>query len=87
MTSIVYKTDTEDIAEVLDVYKRGGKVLCPVCNIELLIVDTWESASIYKKPPGIYCLTDEKHVCGKFLLADKHDEIWQRFEQRKSRPC
>jgi hypothetical protein len=84
MISIIYQTETKDIEKILDVHRQGGKILCPVCNSDLLILDTWESATIHKKHPGIYCLTDEKHVFSLFHLADRHDEVWRRLEQWKA---
>jgi hypothetical protein len=82
MISIIYGTDTDDLEEILGVHQQGGKVLCPICNSDLLVIDSWESASPYQKRPGVYCLVSEDHVHSTFLLADRHDEVWRRFEER-----
>ncbi|BAS54380.1 hypothetical protein NIES2135_03670 [Leptolyngbya boryana NIES-2135] len=82
MVSIIYKTNTDDLEEILEVHQQGGKILCPLCNSDLLILDSYASASAHQKRPGIYCPTSDEHVNCTFLLADRHDEVWRRFEER-----
>lgn len=82
MISLIYGTDTDDLEKILEVHAQGGMILCPVCNSELLVLNTWEAAAKHKKAPGIHCPISESHVHTTFLLADRHDEVWHRFEQR-----
>jgi uncharacterized protein YbaR (Trm112 family) len=82
MESIVYDPDVTGLTEVLDLYQKGVRILCPVCHKDLLIIDTNELAIRHRKNQGIYCTTDPKHHYERWILKDRHQEFWCRFEER-----
>lgn len=63
MDQFVYDGTTESLREVSRLYKDGVKILCPVCNGELLVALDFETANELKVHTGIYCRANAAHVC------------------------
>jgi hypothetical protein len=63
MDQYIYDGTTESLREVARLYKKGVKILCPVCNGELLVALDFETANAQKVHTGIYCRANTAHVC------------------------
>lgn len=82
-TFFVYDGKSENLQKALDIHDQCGQVLCHHCGTQLLVFPDWQSASKHEKRPGIYCPVSEKHIYQCFILSDRHEEVWRRFNQWK----
>jgi hypothetical protein len=77
-----YDGKSENLQKVIDVHERGGKITCPVCDSELLVIIGSQDKELiekYQRSSGIYCLTNPKHMHRVFLMSDIMDEFRSRF--------
>jgi hypothetical protein len=78
--------DKDDLQTTLDVHSRGGKVLCPRCGEELIIVSNRSEAKKTGVSPGILCPVDRKHVERSFILREdflSFDKWFQEMQVKK----
>jgi hypothetical protein len=79
MLTYTYDGKGENLEKALEVYSKGGQVLCHICTTPLLIITDKNSVAQHKLSPGIYCHKNHSHIYQKFIYQDKFDEFNRRF--------
>jgi predicted RNA-binding Zn-ribbon protein involved in translation (DUF1610 family) len=82
METFSYDGTSANLQKAIDVHERGGKITCPICGSELLVILSSKERELmikYQKNSGIYCLTNPKHMHKVFLMSDVMDEFRRRF--------
>jgi hypothetical protein len=65
MTDFVFNNSS---VEAIEARERGLRIICHICNEELLIVTSDKDVLKFSKTPGVYCLRDENHVRTSLLI-------------------
>jgi hypothetical protein len=71
MEIFTFDGTTDNLQEALDVNARGGRVLCPKCGADLIIVADKAAAKVMRTSPGILCPVDKKHMERVFILEEE----------------
>jgi hypothetical protein len=82
METFRYDGKSDNLQKVIDIHERGGKVTCPVCDSELLVIIGSQDKELmekYQLSSGIYCLTNPKHMYRVFIVSDIMDQFTSRF--------
>ena len=80
---VKYKNGT-GINSVCELIDNGYKVVCPICNSELIIALDKESAKKYKTHPGVFCPQSSKHV---MILAEiDRKDFWKQVNENVKEP-
>lgn len=74
--TIIYNLEKYGLAKIYQLHENGYKVLCPVCNSELLFLKESQSDG---KRPGIYCPVRENHV-GISLITGRQ-KLWDKLDR------
>jgi hypothetical protein len=72
MADIIYEFQTMDIDDLSKYIEDGDRIICPICNSELLVVLKYSDIHKLGKHPGIYCLEDIKHVNIAYRINIRH---------------
>jgi hypothetical protein len=71
MIDIIYNREKIGLLEVLRSIESGDRILCHICNEELLRVVSKDDVLKYRRDTGLYCPKDNNHVHRIFLLNIK----------------
>ena len=82
METYRYDGRSENLQQALDVKAKGGRVLCHICDADLLIFSDNKTAAQKQLSPGIYCPVSEKHIWQRFMMSK---EIFDEFQRRFTR--
>jgi hypothetical protein len=85
MEIFTFDGTTDNLQEALDVNARGGRVLCPECGADLIIVANKAAAKVMGASPGILCPINKKHVERVFILEEEQldfDRWYKRMEDK-----
>lgn len=72
MTDIIYDFQKMDLDDLSKHIEAGDRILCTICNSELLVVLKYTNIPKLEKHPGVYCLEDIKHVNISFSINIRH---------------
>ncbi len=70
MEDFIFDGASENLQKALDVNTNGGKVLCPRCGAELIIIANRAEANQKRCSPGILCPANRKHMEIAFALQE-----------------
>ena len=70
MEDFIFDGASENLQKALDVNTSGGKVLCPRCGAELIIMANRAAANQKGCSPGILCPVNRKHMEIAFALQE-----------------
>jgi hypothetical protein len=70
MKDFIFDGASENLQKSLDINANGGKVLCPQCRAELIIIANRSEANQKGCSPGILCPINRKHMELAFALQE-----------------
>jgi len=77
MKNYIYSGKPDELSKIKDLLKEEVKILCPICQEELIVALDLESAGKYGVHPGIYCPNNKKHMNQLFSIK-KFD--WSKID-------
>lgn len=81
MESFRYDGTPEYLQKALDIHSQGGRVMCPKCDAELVIVIDPQSRDKYNQGPGIYCPANHRHIYKLLILSEPFEEFDRIFKR------
>ncbi len=66
--------------EIMEAKKRGDQIVCGICEHEICVISPGDTDGPNGFGPGIYCLTDRRHMEVRFNVA-LPKEFWQSFKK------
>jgi hypothetical protein len=79
--NIIYDSKKYSATDGVTLSSKGAIFLCPICQSNLLIITSKETAIQYKKPQGIFCPISDNHVWIKFILIEERQQFWEKVEK------
>ncbi len=84
------ETDRDDgrsgnLQQALDVQAKGDRVLCDICDAELLMLTDNQTAAQQQLSPGIDCPVSEQHIWQRFMMSNKIFDEFKRSFTRHDR--
>lgn len=69
MEELIFKTDPAFLEKLWMTPQGALRLLCPVCEGDVLIVPDWKRARELTIHPGAYCSVDRRHLTVMFDMA------------------
>ncbi|MGL5807484.1 MAG: hypothetical protein ACRC2R_02340 [Xenococcaceae cyanobacterium] len=86
METFTFDGHEDNLQQALDIHATGGKVLCPKCGAELIIVSNRAEAKKTGISPGIVCSANKKHMERAFILKEDFlafDRLCKEMEEKR----
>jgi uncharacterized Zn finger protein (UPF0148 family) len=80
--SLIYDSKKYSSRNIVELNSQGVKVLCPICQTELIVITSKDLVAKYKKPQGIFCPNSDRHVWTKFILIEEREQFWEKVKKR-----
>jgi hypothetical protein len=69
VNDIILRSTDNDLSVLVDLVSHGHKLLCPICQAEVWVIDTNEKMYKYQSARGARCSHDAMHY--SFYLIEK----------------